>query len=158
MDSIRDLRPDLDAEAENLWLRRAESSDTEGVTAILGALEFVDLVPKDRFAVVTSGTSDVAHARLRAVGLPIPTVGVYGEDVDDGKPHPAPYLLAASRLGVSPADCLVFEDTKAGIQSGKAAGMHVIAVGVEQGEADGVIRDYLAISLAIEGDWLRVSV
>jgi beta-phosphoglucomutase family hydrolase len=44
------------------------------------------------------------------------------------KPDPEIYLLAAQRLGVSPAECLVFEDALAGIQAGNAAGMRVIAI------------------------------
>lgn len=45
-----------------------------------------------------------------------------------GKPAPDCYLMAAQRLGVSPAVCTVFEDAIAGIQAGKAAGMTVVAI------------------------------
>ena len=50
------------------------------------------------------------------------------DDVPRGKPDPAIYLLAAGRLGVSPAECLVLEDSPSGIRAGIAAGMRVIAV------------------------------
>ncbi len=53
---------------------------------------------------------------------------VSGEDVAEGKPNPAPYLLAAERLGVTPENCLVIEDSAAGVQSAKAAGMRCIAL------------------------------
>ncbi len=50
------------------------------------------------------------------------------EDYSPGKPHPACYLLAASCLDVSPEDCLVFEDSAAGVKAAKAAGMACVAL------------------------------
>ncbi|NLB69287.1 MAG: HAD family phosphatase [Lentisphaerae bacterium] len=49
-------------------------------------------------------------------------------DYPFGKPHPSGFLLAAERLGVSPSECVVFEDSEVGIASGKAAGMKVVAL------------------------------
>jgi mannitol-1-/sugar-/sorbitol-6-phosphatase len=45
-----------------------------------------------------------------------------------GKPDPEGYLLAARELGAAAADCVVFEDAPAGIQAGRAAGMHVVGI------------------------------
>ena len=53
---------------------------------------------------------------------------VCADDMPRGKPAPDVYLEAARRLGVAPRDCVCLEDSGAGIQSGKAAGMRVIAV------------------------------
>jgi HAD superfamily hydrolase (TIGR01509 family) len=50
------------------------------------------------------------------------------EDVQNPKPDPEIYLLAAQKLGVDPQDCLVLEDSPNGVQAGVAAGMNVIAV------------------------------
>ena len=50
------------------------------------------------------------------------------EDVERGKPAPDPFLLGARKLGVAPQDCLVFEDTLAGLQSAAAAGMASVVV------------------------------
>ncbi len=50
------------------------------------------------------------------------------EDVENPKPDPEIYLLAAQKLGVLPQDCLVLEDSPAGVRAGVAAGMNVIAV------------------------------
>lgn len=53
---------------------------------------------------------------------------VSGDDVPDGKPNPAPYLLGAQRLDVRPDECLVIEDAAPGIASARAAGMLCLAV------------------------------
>jgi beta-phosphoglucomutase len=53
---------------------------------------------------------------------------VTSENVTVGKPHPEPYLMAASALAVRPADCLVVENAPMGIASGKRAGMTVVAL------------------------------
>ncbi len=50
------------------------------------------------------------------------------EDVVNGKPHPEVYLSAAERLGLPGEQCIVFEDSKAGIQSAHAAGMTVVGI------------------------------
>ena len=55
---------------------------------------------------------------------------VAAEDYTHGKPAPEPFLVAAQRLGVEPADCLVFEDADAGIQAAEAAGMAWVRVAV----------------------------
>jgi HAD superfamily hydrolase (TIGR01509 family) len=51
-----------------------------------------------------------------------------GDDVAAGKPNPAAFLLAARRLGVNPAAALVFEDSRAGLQAARAAGMRAIFI------------------------------
>nr|WP_281363323.1 HAD family phosphatase [Nocardioides perillae] len=53
---------------------------------------------------------------------------VTGDQVDDGKPHPEPYLLAARALGVDPADCVAIEDSGTGATSAAAAGCTVLVV------------------------------
>lgn len=93
-----------------------------------GALVALDQLPTTRWAVVSSRSRAVAVARIRAAELPLPRHLVTAEDVVSGKPDPAPYLLAASRLKCEPAFCLVVEDTPAGVASAKAAGMTVIGL------------------------------
>ncbi len=53
---------------------------------------------------------------------------VTSDQVAAGKPAPDSYLLAAERLGLDPADCLVLEDAPAGVAAGRAAGATVWAV------------------------------
>lgn len=50
------------------------------------------------------------------------------EDYPAGKPDPSCYRIAAKRLGIPPRDCLVFEDSSAGVKAAKAAGMHCVAL------------------------------
>jgi sugar-phosphatase len=120
------VRPEL-VDEETDWLARAETEDTEGVVAMAGAADVLAL-PAERIAISTSCQAALARARLAAAGLAVPGVLVTSDQVAHGKPAPDPYLLAAERLGVDPAACLVFEDAPAGIASARAAGMTVWAV------------------------------
>jgi HAD superfamily hydrolase (TIGR01509 family) len=51
-----------------------------------------------------------------------------GDEVENGKPAPDIYLLAAQKLGIAPENCLVVEDALSGVQAGKSAGMKVAAI------------------------------
>ena len=128
IETIRELLPDADHEAENRQVERQEIEDLEGVVPLPGAVELLTSLPLDRWAIVTSCTRDLAEVRIRAAGLPLPRTIVTSSDITKGKPHPEPYLKGAAALGVPSADCLVVEDVPAGIRSGKGAGARVIAV------------------------------
>jgi len=81
------------------------------------------------FAVVSGGTRESVIASLAALGLldRFDTLVCAG-DHKRGKPDPEAFLLAAARLGVPPAACLVFEDTDMGIQAARAAGMASVRI------------------------------
>ncbi len=117
-------------QAEFRWLEQLEAEDTAGVQAIAGAhallttLNALDIP----WAIVTSGSIPVAHARHKAAGLPLPEVFITAEDIKFGKPNPEPYLLGAERLGLSAPECVVVEDAPAGIIAGLEAGSAVVAV------------------------------
>ena len=66
---------------------------------------------------------------------------VDGTMITHSKPHPEIFLLAASRLGVPPAGCVVFEDAEAGVEAALAAGMKCVGVGTPEqlGKANKVI-------------------
>lgn len=82
-----------------------------------------------KLAVVTSSNQAEVEPILRTAGLlNLLTTAVYGNDVTHYKPHPEPYLLALDRLGVDPADAVVFEDSQSGIRSATAAGCEVVEV------------------------------
>ncbi|CAB1219909.1 sugar phosphatase [Serratia liquefaciens] len=115
---------------EFLLLEQVEAQDTEGVTALPGAVALLARLNQldIPWAIVTSGSIPVATARRNAGGLPQPEVFITAEQVKKGKPQPDAYLLGAERLGLAPQDCVVVEDAAAGILSGLAAGCQVIAV------------------------------
>ncbi|HEX6198349.1 MAG TPA: HAD family phosphatase [Jiangellaceae bacterium] len=79
-------------------------------------------------ALVTSSYRRMTEVVISA--LPPGTFGstVSGDEVEQGKPHPEPYLRAAAELGVAPADCVVIEDSATGAASGLAAGARVVLV------------------------------
>ena len=64
--------------------------------------------------------------------LPYFNFWVTKDDIENNKPAPDGYLLAAKKAGVKPENCLVIEDSPRGIQAGKAAGMTVYAIPTEQ--------------------------
>jgi HAD superfamily hydrolase (TIGR01509 family) len=79
------------------------------------------------YALVTASSRTIMDAVLKVTGLSF-AVTVCGEDVGRPKPDPEPYLLAAGRLGVPTAGCVVLEDSPTGIAAARAAGCPVIAV------------------------------
>jgi mannitol-1-/sugar-/sorbitol-6-phosphatase len=125
--TIRELLPDADHEAENSIVERGEIDDLNGVVPLPGVLDLLTSIPSHRWTIVTSCTRTLAEARIQHAGLPVPKQFITSTDIVHGKPHPEPYLKAASLLGVPSADCLVFEDAPAGIRSGKSARAQVIA-------------------------------
>jgi mannitol-1-/sugar-/sorbitol-6-phosphatase len=118
----------LDPIAEAQQVLDDEVADVEGVIAIDGVIAFLNSLPSDRWAIVTSAPRILAERRMAAAGIPFPKVIVTAEDVAAGKPHPACFLLGAERLGVSASDCVVFEDAPAGIKAGEAAGAALMVV------------------------------
>jgi len=126
--TIRELLPYADHDAENREVERAEIEDVEGVIPLPGALELLQALPQDRWAIATSCSRPLAEVRIRAAGLPFPKHLITSTDVQRGKPDPEPYIKAAKILGLTPADCIVIEDAPAGIRAGKAAGARVFAL------------------------------
>jgi mannitol-1-/sugar-/sorbitol-6-phosphatase len=125
--TVREYLPNSDHEMENREIERREIADLEGVVPLPGAVELLRALPVDRWALVTSCTRPLAEVRVRAAGLPRPACFITSGDIKHGKPAPEPYLKAAEKLGFNARNCIVVEDTPAGIQSGKAAGAKVIA-------------------------------
>jgi len=98
--------------------------------AVPEVVEHIELMHgKIPLAVVSGDTRAIVSASLQILKLldRFDTLVCAG-DYQRGKPDPEPYLLAASRLGVAPAGCLVFEDTEMGIRSATAAGMAWVKV------------------------------
>jgi sugar-phosphatase len=116
------------AEAENKEVERREIADLEGIVPLPGAMDLLRAIPKERWAIVTSGTYSLATARIRVAGLPEPKNLITSSDIRRGKPDPEPYLKGAAKLGFEARDCVVLEDAGAGVRAGKAAGARVIGI------------------------------
>lgn len=84
---------------------------------------------RHRTAIVTSSDRDHFEAIHARTGLVRHfELVLAGGEYSHYKPHPAPYLTAAERLGVEPARCLVVEDTERGLVSAHAAGMACVVI------------------------------
>ena len=153
--SIIELLPHGDHEAENREVERREIEDVADVVALPGALQLLQSIPPQRWAIVTSATRRLAKVRLLAAGLPVPEHLVTSDDIQRGKPFPDPYLKGAEILGVAPADCVVAEDAASGVRSAKAAGARVLGLRTTSRDeellsagADWLAEDLSALSLA----------
>jgi mannitol-1-/sugar-/sorbitol-6-phosphatase len=161
--TVREYLPNADHEAENRIVERMEIEDLAGVVPLPGSRELLASLPPQCWTIVTSSTRPLAEVRLQTAGLAIPKNLVTSSDVTHGKPHPEPYLKAASVLGFPPEDCVVVEDVPSGIRSGKAAGARVIAFPTTCKEpelktagADWVLRNCSEISLVDSLDGLNL--
>jgi len=97
------------------------------LTPMPGIAEALDAIPAPKCVASSSHPERIALS-LRITGL----AGYFGDKVfssfmvERGKPAPDLFLLAAERMGAVPADCIVVEDSVAGVEAGRAAGMRVI--------------------------------
>jgi len=162
--TLRDYLPNADHEALNREIERQEMEDLEGVVPLPGALDLLRELPAVRWTIVTSSTRPLAEVRLRAAGLPIPERMITSSDIQNGKPHPEPYLKAAQRLGFAAEECLVVEDVPAGIRAGKAAGARVIAftttaepAELKHAGADWILRNCAEIAVQARNAHLNVA-
>lgn len=158
VEAVHILVPHLDAIAEAAIIERNELEDTEGLVSMDGAVDLLNSLPRDRWAVVTSGTRVLATKRMRVAGLPEAPHLVPADEVMRGKPDPEPYLKGAQLVGVDPKKCLVFEDAPTGIRAAKAAGARVFGVpgtymASELSHADGLVKSlrYVRASMNANG-------
>ncbi len=97
-----------------------------------GALEFVDALRAAGLKTVIVTSSDSKKMGFLFRQHPdFPThfdAIVTACDVTHSKPHPEPYLVGASKAGVKPSECLVFEDSYQGLESGRRAGCKIIGI------------------------------
>jgi beta-phosphoglucomutase len=111
-----------------------------------GVVEFLARHRSLAIAMATSAEPENVEFLLEAAGLrPYFRAIVDGHQVRDPKPHPEIYLKAAEMLQASPRDCVAFEDSFAGVQSARSAGMMVVGIQTTHDELPGVdlqIRDF----------------
>ena len=130
---VAEFAPHLDPVAEDEWIIQYQLDQTgdvdrvPGVRAMLDSLGTGDDGP--RWAIVTSCTQAMATKRLDSADLPHPPLLVAADDISRSKPDPEGFEIAASRLQVADAaDCLVFEDSAAGLRAAATAGMQAVAI------------------------------
>ncbi|QIY67328.2 HAD family hydrolase [Streptomyces sp. RPA4-2] len=140
-------RPMEQNHADNARMLAEETADMDGVVPVPGAAEFLASLAGLPHALVTSADVGLSGARMAAAGLGLPDVRVTAESVGASKPDPEGFLKGAAELGVAPEDCVVFEDSGAGISAGRAAGMRVVGVGSRYGfhRPDVLVRDLTQI-------------
>ncbi|XIE78353.1 HAD family hydrolase [Streptomyces sp. SBR177] len=122
-------RPMAENHADNRAMLAEETADLDGVVPVPGAPAFLAALAGLPHALVTSADRALSEARMGAAGLPMPRTRITAESVGASKPDPEGFLKGAAALGFEPADCVVFEDSEAGIRAGRAAGMRVVGVG-----------------------------
>ena len=101
------------------------------IKPIPGALELLRLLKDNGFSMAIASSTPVENIELVTGTLGIADsfqALVTGHDVTEGKPNPRVFLLAAGKLGVKPANCLVIEDAVAGVTAARRAGMACLAV------------------------------
>ncbi|AOW86164.1 HAD family hydrolase [Streptomyces olivaceus] len=79
-------------------------------------------------ALVSASHRRIIDRVLKSLGPHHFALTVAGDEVPRTKPHPDPYLAAASGLGADPVRCAVVEDTATGVAAAESAGCHVVAV------------------------------
>lgn len=158
------LPEDLRAQAFDRILA-LEVADVDGIVVLPGVADLLGALADGGVptAIVTSGTRDLAEARIAATGLPHPPVVVTASDVARGKPFPDPWLEGARRLGVDPGQCVVLEDAVAGLRAARDAGCRALvavlgttAPAELEEVADLVVPDVAHLGTSVEGGRLRV--
>jgi HAD superfamily hydrolase (TIGR01509 family) len=119
----------LKAFMKRAWEVWYDTMQKNGAPKKPGLIELLDYLDEKRIsrAVVTSSTREIAMFTLGDVAKRYDAI-VTGEEVQNGKPAPDIFLLAVKRLKVAPEDCLVLEDSNAGMQAAHRAGMRAIMI------------------------------
>lgn len=161
IETVRLLRPDLNDMEELQWLERMEIADNIGLETLAGVERILDHLPEKYWTVVTSATERLARSRMELGGIRVPARIVSAEMVSQGKPDPEPYRKGAALLGLSPAECLVIEDSASGAKAGHAAGCKVLATLYSHAldslkDADWVVGSLEDVHVQVAGDELEV--
>lgn len=138
---------DVSEAAENKWEEMRQRTK-DGVPAISGAIELVELLSKHGLKLAVASSSPPAFIKyvLSSLGIQEKFVAVTSsEEVRHGKPSPDVFLLAAERLGIPPQECVVIEDGINGMMGAKKAGMKCI--GLVEGKTGEYPADVLVTSL-----------
>jgi HAD superfamily hydrolase (TIGR01509 family) len=123
---------------------------------VSGAVELVDAVRARGVAtaLVSSSFRVLVDAALLKLGASRFDVSVAGDEVQNGKPDPEPYLTACERLGVAPEQAVVVEDAPHGVRSAEAAGCAVVVVPSVTSVEPGPGRHFATTMADVDPDWL----
>ena len=98
--------------------------------ALPGALNFLQTAYDQGVKIALGSASKNAPMILEKLGItPLFTAIIDGNNVVNGKPHPEVFLKGAEALGLEPSECVVFEDSIAGVQAAKTGGMSSVGIG-----------------------------
>ncbi|MGD2004220.1 MAG: beta-phosphoglucomutase [Flavobacteriales bacterium] len=98
--------------------------------ALPGALDFLQTAYDQGLKIALGSASKNAPMILEKLGItPLFTAIIDGNNVVNGKPHPEVFLKGAEALGLEPSECVVFEDSIAGVQAAKTGGMSSVGIG-----------------------------
>ena len=98
--------------------------------ALPGALNFLQTAYNQGIKIALGSASKNAPMILEKLGItPLFTAIIDGNNVVNGKPHPEVFLKGAEALGLEPSECVVFEDSIAGVQAAKTGGMSSVGIG-----------------------------
>ena len=121
-----------------------------------GVIRFLDELHQNNLLIALGSASKNAMFILDKIGLAhrFDTV-IDGNKVSRAKPDPEVFLKGASELGVSPQNCLVFEDAQAGIDAARNGGMSVIGIGKGENlkNADFVIPGFVNMNIDQLRSW-----
>lgn len=115
-----------------------------------GVLELIKTLSKDYILALTSSSSRAEVDLItKEFGVEIYfETTVSADDVMKGKPDPEPYLITAKRIGLSPKECCVIEDSKSGVLSAKNAGCYCIGVTTTHDKKDLITSDIIVESFS----------
>lgn len=117
------------AQRKNEYYRELLSSISP-LDILPGVMKLISDLKKSKIKIAIGSSSKNTPLILEKIGLKSYfDANADGNDIRNSKPDPEVFLLAAQRLNISPAKCVVVEDADAGIEAALAAGMHVIGVG-----------------------------
>lgn len=141
----------LDAPVEEMTIKREnmilDIMGKEAIKPVLGIPEFLRSIKEKGLTTAVASSSDYKLINLILDRLKIAKYFdsvTSGSDVKRGKPSPDVFLLAAERIGIEPAECLVVEDSENGVKAAKAAGMKALGyINPTSGKQDLSLADFI---------------
>ena len=121
---------DLDLLMEEKW-SQMERFASKSINAIKGSIDLIKRLSAANYPLTVASASNINYVNTVLMTLGVKDYFSYivsGDMVSKGKPDPESFLLAASKINVSPEYCLVIEDGVSGMQAAKAAGMKCIGL------------------------------